>query len=699
MGLWDFLTFNTHPKRPEPATMTRASIQPLELREANAALHVSHTVGRPQWPRMTPENFNQQAYQKLTLIFRCVNLLASAVGEAPVRVYRDRDGQQETLPDHPLRQLLTRPNPLMGESKLMYNLMVRMCIYGFGAMEIERTSAGRPMQLWPLRSEWLKPIPRNNDAHDWEYRIPGNDPVLIEADDIIVVSFAELGDGDPRGIGPLEVAMREWSLLNTMQDYLKAFFDHGALPVYGLLLNPEADVNQDDADVLKQRWNEAINSTDPLILDSITGIQRLSFDYNELAYIDLRDVSEIAILQAFGIPGSLVGQRFAQERNTFSNYGEARTSFYQDTVQKLWARIDDVLTRSLLPELDSRGDTNLEFDISGIDALQEDQQTKRTHDLEALKAGAISRADYRRSVGLPVDPSDDVYLMPFSVIEVPVGQSVPPRAIPAATERALTAGTEHRGRLPIERRDALQRRSLHVYERGERRWAPEIDRYFQRQKVRVLDALTSQRAHGPLLLTREALKVDDIDWDFELDDLDRLIGELWGQVGEQAMGDVVTLLPMDDGMTTVDPFDLANQWVDTVRDEIGSRVVGITETTKADIQRVVNEALAEGTSIDDLSARLEGLYEESYRNRSRAIARTESQVAYNTASVEGYQQRGVTQVELADNPNHTTDPGSDGLTCAQRHGLVVPIQQVSRHIQAEHPNGSLSILPVLSNWD
>jgi hypothetical protein len=136
-----------------------------------------------------------------------------------------------------------------------------------------------------------------------------------------------------------------------------------------------------------------------------------------------------------------------------------------------------------------------------------------------------------------------------------------------------------------------------------------------------------------------------------------------------------------------------------VRDEIGSRVVGITETTKADIQRVVNEALAEGTSIDDLSARLEGLYEESYRNRSRAIARTESQVAYNTASVEGYQQRGVTQVELADNPNHTTDPGSDGLTCAQRHGLVVPIQQVSRHIQAEHPNGSLSILPVLSNWD
>jgi hypothetical protein len=52
-------------------------------------------------------------------------------------------------------------------------------------------------------------------------------------------------------------------------------------------------------------------------------------------------------------------------------------------------------------------------------------------------------------------------------------------------------------------------------------------------------------------------------------------------------------------------------------------------------------------------------------------------------------------VELLDNPEHDTDPGSDGLTCALRNGLIVPLAQVQTHIEAEHPNGTLAVAPVL----
>lgn len=701
-GLRDFLRWNT---AVTPLTPTRASIAPLELREAHAALHVTHTVGKPQWPRKTPDAYQRDAYMKLALIFRCTNLIASAVAEAPVRVYRERDGDTETLPDHPLRQLLTRPNPQMGEAALFYNLVVRMCIYGFAAFEIERSGAGRPVGVWPLRSDWMKPIPRDQESYDWEYTVPGRQPVVLLGDDLVIVPYASLGDGDPRGIGPLEVAFREVGLLNTMQDHLKGFFDGGGLPVYGLIPDTEVDMTRDDANLVRDMWVEATTwrggtPPKPPIMKSIKGIERLSFDYNELAYVDLRDVSEIAILTAFGVPGSLVGQRFAQERNTFSNYAEARTSFYQDTIQKLWSRIDDALTRSLLPELDVRGDVHLEFDVSKIDALQEDQTERRAHLLEAVKAGAVTRAEYKQALGLPVDPADEVYLMPFSVIEVPVGQAMPPRlpALPPPSddERALPSGMERRNKLPIERRDAIQRRSNRVYDQTARLWAPRIDTYLQSQKQRVLATIVgAQRS----MEVREALNVDDLDWDFELDELNDILGKLWNQVGEQAMADVDTLIPLPtDSVSLGDPFDLANQWVDTVRDDIGSRVVGITDTTKADIQRVVNEALAEGTSPDDLADRLTGLYEETYSGRSRAIARTESQVAFNTASANGYAQRGVTEVELMDNPLHTTDPGSDGLTCAQRNGRIVPVGSVNRHIWAEHVNGTLAIAPVLANW-
>jgi hypothetical protein len=52
-------------------------------------------------------------------------------------------------------------------------------------------------------------------------------------------------------------------------------------------------------------------------------------------------------------------------------------------------------------------------------------------------------------------------------------------------------------------------------------------------------------------------------------------------------------------------------------------------------------------------------------------------------------------VELVDNPGCDIDPGSDGLTCAQSNGLIVPLGQAQTHISAAHPNGTLAVAPVL----
>jgi hypothetical protein len=105
--------------------------------------------------------------------------------------------------------------------------------------------------------------------------------------------------------------------------------------------------------------------------------------------------------------------------------------------------------------------------------------------------------------------------------------------------------------------------------------------------------------------------------------------------------------------------------------------------------------LQEGTSIPDLTEKLRGMYEESYKGRSETIARTESQHSYNHAQVASAKEGGVSEVECLDNPNHTTDPGSDGLTCAQRNGLIVPVDDAYRHIAGEHPNGQLALAPVV----
>jgi hypothetical protein len=68
-------------------------------------------------------------------------------------------------------------------------------------------------------------------------------------------------------------------------------------------------------------------------------------------------------------------------------------------------------------------------------------------------------------------------------------------------------------------------------------------------------------------------------------------------------------------------------------------------------------------------------------------------VAMNTASTMAYQSSGVvTHALLHDNPAHTESYGaSDGLSCADRNQLIVPLSLVSRHIAAEHPRGTLAV--------
>jgi hypothetical protein len=189
--------------------------------------------------------------------------------------------------------------------------------------------------------------------------------------------------------------------------------------------------------------------------------------------------------------------------------------------------------------------------------------------------------------------------------------------------------------------------------------------------------------------------IESVDWEDEERRLAEALRAFWASVGEAAWG------LASDQLGVAVAWDLANPNVRRLLDFLASREdgpVGMTRTTREDVAGVVGDALEEGASLDELARRLTGLFEETYRGRAETIARTESQVAYNLASAVGYAESGVVSMaELADNPNHTEGyNASDGLTCAERDGLIVPLDRVPRHVAAEHPNGSLAVLPVLS---
>jgi hypothetical protein len=600
-------------------------------------------------------------------------------------------------------------------------------VAGFCVVEKERAvGSDRPVYLWPLRPDWLRPVPRNQRPPDWDYRIPGelsarrlagSGRVPSDPGDVVVYTYADLPDGWPCGIGPVEVCLAQVGLQNKMDSFLKAFFDHGAMPVYGLIpkIDPNGGFGQAEADAMKAAWANKYGGigrgAEPAVLVSVEDVKRLSFDFDELAWTDLRDLSDLAICQAFGVHPAMVGTRAGLEHSdSRANAAEARRAFYEDTVVPLWDRFDGFTTIGLLPEFDQRPTTVLRFDTSDVPALQENRNARAGWVVQATLGGAMTVHAMHRELGLPEPEGEDFYLRTLAQSAVPADDPLEEREPPAAAPPAQPPPTmpmddDDEGRSawrvitlnghgPSERRAAIGLANRTAIGRVADRATPLYRAFWRSQGQRIAAAAvrssqTVVAAHNGNGHERRDLA--EIDWD---DETRRLLEVL---TRNHQLAAAAAITAANDALGTSIAFDLANPHLRRVIDQLAARVVGISAQTRADVAGVVSDALTEGVDLPELSRRLTGLFEESYRNRAMTVARTESQVAFNSASTVGYRESGlVDRVELHDNPEHTDDYGaSDGLSCAERNGLIVPIDQASTHIEAEHPNGSLSLAPVL----
>jgi phage portal protein BeeE len=97
------------------------------------------------------------AARKSVTVYACLSYLADAVAESPVRVYRSRNGDRAEVPDHRCRQVLANPNPHMSEAEFLALVVMAMGMQGYAVVEKVRSAAGLPVELWPLRPDWLVP--------------------------------------------------------------------------------------------------------------------------------------------------------------------------------------------------------------------------------------------------------------------------------------------------------------------------------------------------------------------------------------------------------------------------------------------------------------------------------------------------------------------------------------------------------------
>jgi HK97 family phage portal protein len=238
-------------------------------------------------------------------------------------------------------------------------------------------------------------------------------------------------------MSPVSVAARVGDVDNSTTDYLKLFFEHGGMPL-GIITSKQRLIST-QVDALRAAWKKRYggfaNWMEPAILDSEASYQKIGLDFREMGFEILDARNEARICMTLDIPPIMVGAKVGLDAGTYSNYAQARTSWWQDSLLPLYKHILDEISSDLLPDFGQ--DIYCEWDFSSVPALQEDVNGRWNRATNAFRAGAITRNEFYEEVGLAMrGPEADIYVQSPMLTEIPAPQ-MPVKILDIPTELKL----------------------------------------------------------------------------------------------------------------------------------------------------------------------------------------------------------------------------------------------------------------------
>jgi len=558
----------------------------------------------------------QAAQMKNELVFACINIKATAALDPRLvvqkRVNRNGKVEWEEQIDHPFRALLMRPNPDMTEADLMKAAFVSWDVSNprrfFCAKEYTN---GLLTALYPLNPGCMEPIIRNNTitGYCWSDGSQRRDYGL---DELLIRSAPSWYDPPP-----LVAALGAVDSDSSQTDYVRAFFANGGVPPG--LLNFNRPLNETQRDEIRDKWRSVYGNRTGRqhgigVLDVDVKWQETGATLDKLQSQTLRSVAEARICMTFGVPPLIVYAYVGLLRATYSNLKEAWAGFWDATMSPAFREWRLFWLWGLLTEYEDeraiRSEAiRLQYDFSQVAAMQEDVDAIQKRARENYAAGVISFNEFRAAIGsMPVPGGDDLYVAKpmtnLSGMLTPV--SVPMPAPPK--------------RLRKDKNDAeLQR----------------VERTMQRQSQGYLAEQYRTAANGIRdLATVTVATVDQLGLDFG-DGIGLLLRRSYEVIAQNAFASAATTLAVDIA------FDLANDKVQQVLDQLAKQVKVVSETTRDEIRALIGKQASEGWSISELADAIIATGATNAPSRAEMIARTETANAYTRASILAYQESGV----------------------------------------------------------
>jgi HK97 family phage portal protein len=379
------------------------------------------------------ESFARQAYQANELVYAGIEELSTSAAEPKMRAkignaWRD---------SHAILDLLNLPNPFMDRFTFWANVIMNLYIGGNAYAVIVRSKSGRPLELWLMRPDLVTIVPSAVTYIDrYEYR-NGGDVTRLPVGDVIHWKLRNPLD-QFYGQSPLLAGAGRIDVDNYMKQFTSTFFAKAGIPAG--MLNVEGSTTPEFKKEVRERFSREFGGPNGWHGIMVVDGKKASFTpmtqnlgNSGLVVPELDEISEARILMLLGVPPELVGARSGMQNSSYANKRAARESFWDETLMPLYQMMVGPINLRLVP--DFPGVKEVEFDLSGVRALQEDVDKIHARWRADLISGGCTIEEFRLATGKKAQITEGTYLIPSNLVPVPaamvaMGEIEPPK--PAA---------------------------------------------------------------------------------------------------------------------------------------------------------------------------------------------------------------------------------------------------------------------------
>jgi HK97 family phage portal protein len=394
-------------------------------------------VGAPQYQRQSYQKYALEGYSANEIVYACIEELATSAAEPRIAAFA-KSG--EKLKTHPIVDLFERPNPFLDRFAFVATIIMHLGIAGNAYVEIVRSGAHRPVEMWLLRPDRMFVVPhRDNFIGEYEYRLEGQ-VFRLPASDIVHIKERNPLD-DYYGMPPLAVAAHRTDTDNWMREFTRSFFRNAGVPAG--LLNVKKSVSPNERQLIQDRFRG--DTSGPagwhslLVLDNTEAtFSAMGMPLGERGLIlpELDEIDESRIAMCFGVPLQLIGSRLGMMRAIQSNWREARSSFWDETLIPRYQMLAAAFNNRLAPEWSDI--EKMEFDLSTVLALQEDEDKKHERIRSDVASGLLSLQEGRVAIGrTPEFPPGAILYTQTSLAPLPADQLSEPILPGGAQTRQL----------------------------------------------------------------------------------------------------------------------------------------------------------------------------------------------------------------------------------------------------------------------